>query len=178
MYAVKSQESSSVASSRKSKYPYGNLKASAAKKSILNLRSSGASSNGSKLSHGTATRSESDRTTKGLSSFPRTIQTLDSFSSSKIRPIILNVSPFPTKEALICAFAADHFLSRSMASSRDELMFLPAAFSLGSERAACLATKHRWKCQRPLRALRAMLNEHDRNYDARSATARWARRKN
>jgi hypothetical protein len=56
-----------------------------------------------------------------------------------------------------------------MASSPDELIFLRAAVNLGFDLAVYLAAKHHWKCQRPLQALRAELNEYDRSYNARSA---------
>jgi len=160
------RQSSSPIISRKSTSPYGSLKASAAKKSILNLNSSGASRKGSKLSQGIPASSDSDKATCGFFSSPLTSQTISLASSKTIRPFVLNVSPFPTNEALIGAFAAVHFRSRAMASSRDELMFLRAAVSLGFERAVALAATHRWKCQRPLRALRAVLQARSKDIES------------
>src|ERR1700686_2994927 len=160
--------------SLKSKLPQGRSNASATKKSNRSLSSSGASSNGSNVSHGEASFISRDKATvSGNCTLPTkpSLTTNHNFDSSPktIRPVTLNDSPFPRKEALIGAFAASHFRNRDMASSRDELIFLRAAVSLGFTRAADLAAIHHWKCQRPLQALLAVLNESDRNCNVQSA---------
>ena len=61
-----------------------------------------------------------------------------------------------------------HLLMTNRASS-DEIMFIITAEQFGLNAAIDLATKFHWKCQRPLRALRVMMNGLDRSYTKRSA---------
>ena len=70
------------------------------------------------------------------------------------------------------SFKADPFLfhSRSIANpSFDELMFLACLSEFGPELSMRLPATLHWKCQRPLRALRAVMNELDRNCSGQSA---------
>lgn len=153
------QSVSPSAISLKSKLPQGKSKDSATIKSIFHFVSSGASTKGSKVSHGRVELSVNERAGRQLPSASLAAsQTVRPSPLNTTRPVTLKDNPFPTNEALIGAFAASHFRSRDMASSRDERIFLRAAVSLGFNRAADLAVMHRWNCQRPLRALRAVLN--------------------
>jgi hypothetical protein len=66
-----------------------------------------------------------------------------------------------------------HLVSFSTASL-DELSLLSTVATVGLERAIDLASKHKWKCQRPLQALRAMMNGHGKSYTKQSAKTRQA----
>jgi len=65
--------------------------------------------------------------------------------------------------------SAFHLFNMGIASSRDERIFLLTAVALGLEEAIYQASIYRWKCQRPLRVLRAMMYESGRSYTKRSA---------
>lgn len=54
-------------------------------------------------------------------------------------------------------------------ASSDEMRFMEFYLSFGWKTATYLATKFHWKCQRPLQALRAMMNERGKNYSGKSA---------
>ena len=54
-------------------------------------------------------------------------------------------------------------------ASQDELTFLASVAAHGSKRAIDLAAKLHWRCQRPLRALRAMMSVPSRNCSGKSA---------
>lgn len=144
------------ANSKRSKCPQGSLKASATKKSCANCSSLGASTSGSNLSHGVAVVKD---TASVASPASLTSHSLVLSSLNRRKPTATNPSPAPRNDALILAFAAAHSLRRDRASSDDEVTFLRAAVNFGFEGAVYLAAKLHWKCQRPLRALRAMLGE-------------------
>ena len=57
-------------------------------------------------------------------------------------------------------------------ASLDEISFIGCVTSFGPAKAIYLAGKFQWKCQRPLRALRAMMSELGRTYTKRSAKTR------
>ena len=54
-------------------------------------------------------------------------------------------------------------------SSVEERMFVLTFMDCGLSRAAEVAAKFQWRCQRPLRALRAVMNERGKKYSAQNA---------
>ena len=64
-----------------------------------------------------------------------------------------------------------HLLMTKRASS-DEIAFILTAERFGLEAATYLAAKFGWQCQRPLRALRAMVGERGRTYTDRGRKTR------
>jgi hypothetical protein len=62
-----------------------------------------------------------------------------------------------------CDEASRH-LPKIKNASADEILFMELTLSFGSNQAMQLAAKLRLKCQRPLRALLAMMNERGKNY--------------
>ncbi len=67
-----------------------------------------------------------------------------------------------------CALILRHASSIQNATPQ-EISFMHMASFMGLSAAKTLASKLHWQCQRPLRVLRAMMNERGRNYSARSA---------
>lgn len=58
-------------------------------------------------------------------------------------------------------------LSNFNSASSDELMFLSCIAIFGAEKAIDLASKHGWRCLRPLLALLLWRSERGKNYSAR-----------
>lgn len=97
-------------------------------------------------------------------------------SSSKVSSVLSltratakNPTPLPANTTSIGNEASLHLMKNGIASSSDEIMFVLTAERFGLTIATYLASKFHWKCQRPLRALRAMTGEHGKSYTKRSA---------
>lgn len=71
-----------------------------------------------------------------------------------------------TKQSGVLSFC--HFLN-VVNPTTDEIFFLLCVRGLGLKVATFLAAKFQMKCQRPLQALRAMMNARGRNYSVRNA---------
>jgi hypothetical protein len=61
------------------------------------------------------------------------------------------------------------FFNIETASSNEERIFALSVLNFGPKIAIDLAARFRWKCQRPLQGLRAMMNERGKNYSGKSA---------
>ena len=61
-------------------------------------------------------------------------------------------------------FSSFHLMKKRIASSSDEIMFVLAVERFGPTIATYLADKFHWQCQRPLLALRAMIDESGKSY--------------
>ena len=67
--------------------------------------------------------------------------------------------------------SAFHLLNNSKASL-DDILFIAVSQQFGANAAIFLADKFHLKCQRPLRALRAMMSGHGKSYTKQSAKTR------
>jgi DUF1365 family protein len=66
-----------------------------------------------------------------------------------------------------------HLLKNDKAvSTSQEIIFLLCARAFGISEANSLAAKFHWKCQRPLRALRTMVDGQGRSYSMRGTNSR------
>ena len=164
---VKQRSSKDQPISNKPSVPCGKLNSTAAKKSILNLCSSGASSNGSilRISFAEAIRRVNE-------CFPDDSSTkYNSPPRNEGVPKANKVIPSLANEALNfgAGFVASHLANCFFAScSSDELIFLQIVANCGPKSAVYLAARHQWRCQRPLRALLEALNEFGKSYTTRS----------
>ena len=68
--------------------------------------------------------------------------------------------------------SSTHLWSNALASSSDEIMFVTLVESEGLKVAIAIASMFHWQCQRPLRALRAMMNGRGKSYTKRCAKPR------
>ena len=89
-----------------------------------------------------------------------------------MKPTPLNPCEEPEKITLNSTVSAFHLFSKGVATSSDEIMFALVSEKFGLTTATRLAAKYGWKCHRPLRELRAMLNEQGKGYTKRVKMAR------
>jgi len=87
--------------------------------------------------------------------------------SSRMRPPSGKCAPCWEKNNLVLRFL--HSVNTFSNLSSDDFMFIHLIRYNGPNRAISLATKFHLQCQRPLRALLAMMNERDRSYTKRNA---------
>jgi hypothetical protein len=147
--------------------PRGNGNVIPTKKSTLHRSSSGASNNGSVRENRSPIIGNETSGTGGSESSIR--YTLSSSWKIITLPTTDIIKPSCMNKARIRDFALRHLFNCEIASTRDENLFLGILTQFSYETAIYLAARHRWKCQRPLRALLVAMSESDRNCNAQSA---------
>ena len=102
------------------------------------------------------TKAAKSKSEMGMSSGPNSQNSIP-FTSENLKE---------TKQSGVLSFC--HFLN-VVNPTTDEIFFLLCVRGLGLKVATFLAAKFQMKCQRPLQALRAMMNARGRNYSVRNA---------
>jgi hypothetical protein len=86
-----------------------------------------------------------------------------------MRPSNFSSQPSAVKKTLREANSLFHLLSKRIASSSDERMFILLVSELGLNQASQLAARLHLKCQRPSQVLRAMFGGFCKSYTKQSA---------
>lgn len=96
----------------------------------------------------------------------------DSIRPSRINDITPSV-PSPANTTRVREdFCIDWLMNNRKSSTPDERIFVVSVKAYGLKIATATAARFRWKCQRPLRALRAAMNARGKNYSARGLHGR------